>query len=146
MGTHDDILVRPLAGDDAQHVGHVQHAMCALLQAGDGVGVYLPACSFLLPLLGIGFERLEVAVAIERADIRLFEISGQIACGHTRAVHTRFATLQLVVGQKTHNGLGRSTVDALQTPFDGGLCMDKGRAAQADGPYHQEGNDCSFHT
>ena len=76
MGTHDDIFVRPLAGDDPQHVGHAQHAVCALLQTGDGVRVHLPARPFLLPLLGASFEGLEVAVAIERTDACLLEIGG----------------------------------------------------------------------
>ena len=103
--------------------------MCALLQTGDGVGVNLPARPFLLPLLGTGFEGLEVAVAIERTDARLLEIGGQIACGHTRAVHTRFATLQLIIGQEAHDGLGRSTVDTLQTREMTVLfiCRDKNR-------------------
>ena len=122
MSAYNDIFIAALAGNVCQHIIHFQGTVRALFQYGNGVGVYLPA-SALLPFLGVCLERLVIAVLVQRADTGFFQAGYDVAGCYLRTMHACFASLQFVIGQKLHNGFCRSTVDALQSFFERGLCM-----------------------
>ena len=75
------------------------------------------------PFLGICLERLVIAVLVQRADTGFFQAGYDVAGCYPRTMHACFASLQFVIGQNLHNGFCGSTVDALQSFFERGLCM-----------------------
>ena len=78
VGTYDDIFIRSFSRDGSQYITHLQDAVDALFEDGDGVGMHLPP-SPLLALLVVCLEGLIIIVLFQRGNAGFFQAGCQIA-------------------------------------------------------------------
>ena len=125
----DHIFVRAFAGNPAQDVGQLQAAVCALFEPCQRVRVHLEA-PFLLPLHGARLEQLVIRVAQQGPYARLLQLRGQVARHDARLPLSGFASQQVVIGQKFHDGFRLVLVDALQSFLQGRLRLHSQRGGK----------------